>query len=136
MMHIDTSSRSEQRKFGLVMAVAIAALGVLRWAIHGFAHFPLYFFVVAAVFAGLGLLFPRALKPVFVVWMKFAEGMNWVMTRLLLGIAFYVMITPTRLLIRLFGEDPLKRDWHPDADTYWEDAEEQPAELERYLNQF
>lgn len=136
MINIDTSSKSEQRKFGLVMGVAISVLGLIRWAIHGFAVFPTYFFIVAAVFAGLGLLFPRGLYPVFVVWIKFAEVLNWIMTRVLLSIAFFLMITPVRVLVRLFGEDPLKRRFLQESDTYWEDAEEQPEELERYLNQF
>lgn len=118
------------------MAVAIGIVGFLRWAIHGFAHFPVYFAVVAAVFLVLGLAWPKALEPIFRVWMKFAEAVNWVMTRFLLSIAFYLLITPVRVLVRLFSDDPLKRAWLGKAETYWEDAEEQPKGIEHYRNQF
>ena len=69
MVKPDTSSRVEQRKFGLVMAAAFCLLGLLRWAIHHFDVFPTRLFVVAAVFGVLGLVAPRVLQPVFVAWM-------------------------------------------------------------------
>lgn len=136
MIDIDTSSKKEQRKFGLVMAVAISVLGLVRYAFHGFAQFPLWFFMVAAIFALLGLIAPRALRPVLAGWIKFAIALNWLMTRVLLGIAFFLMITPVRFIIHFFGEDPLKRKWLPDAPTYWEEPEEQPEDFDRYRNQF
>ena len=134
--NIDIGSKKEQRKFGLVMAVAIAILGLIRWWLHGFGELPVYFFYVAGAFAVLGLVASRVLKPVFYLWMKFGLGMNWVMTRVVLLIAFWLMIVPTRVLMRLFANDPLKREFLPGAPSYWEDAEEQPETMDRYFNQF
>ncbi len=137
MVKLDTSSRVEQRKFGLVMAGAFCVLGLLRWAIHHFSAFPVYFFVVAAVFAVLGLVAPRVLQPVFVVWMKLAEALNWLMTRVFLTVAWYLIITPTGIIMRLRrGEDPLKRAWLPADATYWEPAEEMGEGVESFKNQF
>ena len=68
--------------------------------------------------------------------MKFAPVLNWIMTRLLLSIIFYLMITPTRVLMRIFSDDPLKRRFEPDAETYWEEPDEQPDDPARYENMF
>lgn len=137
MVKPDTSSRVEQRKFGLVMAAAFCLLGLLRWAIHHFSAFPVWFFVVAAVFAVLGLVAPRVLQPVFVVWMKLAEALNWFMTRVFLTVAWYLIITPTSLIMRLGRkEDPLKRAWLPADASYWEPAEEMGEGVESFKNQF
>ena len=136
MLDIDTSSRTEQRKFGLVMAAAIVVLGLIRYALHGFAHFPLYFFAVAAVFAFFGLVWPRALKPVFVVWIKFALLLNWLVTHVMLTIIYWLVIAPMGIVMRLFSDDPLKRAWQPSAASYWEEPEEQPSDIERWRNQF
>jgi hypothetical protein len=136
MMNVDTTSKKEQRKFGLVMAVAISVLGLIRYALHGFEHVPLAFFIVAAAFAVLGLVAPRVLQPVFWAWMKFALGINWVMTRVLLTVAFLFLIVPVRIILIVLRKDLLNRAWDSSASTYWEDAEEQPAEFDRYLNQF
>ncbi len=134
-MNIDTSDKKQQRNFGIVMAVAITALGLIRWALHREAA-PLCFFYVAAAFLSVGLVAPRALRPVLAAWLKFAIMLNWTVTHVLLTAAFFGMIVPTRVIIRLFGNDPLNRTWDAEASTYWEEPEEQPAEFERYLNQF
>lgn len=134
MQHIDTSNRWEQRKFGFVMAVAFAAIGGLRWLVKG-APSPTLF-TISVVFLIAAGIAPFALRPVFVVWMKFAEALNWVVTRVLLTIVFYVLITPARFLNQIFGSDPLKRAWLPDADTYWEPPDAQPDDPKEYRNQF
>ena len=133
-MDVDTSSRREQRAFGLVMAAAIVVVTLIRWLIGG--HLATWPFYLSGAFLVLGLAAPVALKPVFVVWMKFAEVLNWVMTRLLLSIVFFLMITPTRLLMRIFSDDPLKRRFELDAASYWEEPEEQPDDPARYENMF
>jgi hypothetical protein len=58
------------------------------------------------------------------------------MTRVLLSLAYFLLIVPGRVIMSIFGKDPLKRAWDPKATTYWEEPEEQPTELERYFNQF
>jgi hypothetical protein len=135
-MNIDTYSKTEQRKFGVVMAVAIAVLGLIRYALHGFEHLPVWFFVTAIIFLVLGLSVPQALRPVLVVWIKFSLVLNWFMTRLLLSVAFLAMIVPARFILFLRRKDPLKRAWEPERESYWEEPEEQPTETDRYFNQF
>lgn len=126
--------RSELRKFGLLMAAAFAAIACLRWWLKG--HPSAVLFGIAAAFLVFGLVLPVALMPVYRVWMKFALALNWVMTRVFLAIAFYILIMPTGLIYRRFAGDPLKRSWDPGARSYWEPPDDQPAELDAYKNQF
>ena len=134
MMQVDTSSRSEQRDFGLVMADALVAVALVHCAIRG--HLAAWMIYLADAFFLLGLLAPLLLRPIFAVWMKFAVGVNWLMTRVLLSIVFFGLITPMSLWFRLRRVDPLDRAWKPDADTYWEEAEEQPDDPRRYFRQY
>ena len=135
MLDIDVKDRGEQRKFGIVMAVAIAVLGCIRYALHSFEHVPTNFFLVAAVFLVLGVAIPIALQPVFYLWIKFAIVLNWIMTRVFLTVAFYLILTPISVFIR-FGADPLKRQWKGPEESYWDAPEDQPEEFERYKQQF
>jgi saxitoxin biosynthesis operon SxtJ-like protein len=135
MVDIDTSSRKEQRKFGIVMAIAITVLGGLRWAFHR-GDPPMMFVYVAAVFLVLGLVAPVLLKPVLIAWLRFALVLNWIVTHILLTVAFFLLITPTRYLISIFSDDPLDRKWEPDAETYWKEPDDQPDDPDAYLNQF
>lgn len=135
---VDTSDRGEQRKFGITMAVAIAALGTLRWFLHSLAGaaIPYYFYGLAAAFLLLGLIAPALLRPIFIVWIKLAEILNFIMTRIFLAIIFYGMITPVALYQRWRGQDTLHRAWPPGGQSFWEDAETQPATLEEARRQF
>jgi len=141
-LDIDVRDRSEQRKFGLVMAVAIAVLGMIRWGFHWLwsGHMPetlpYGFFAVAGVFLILGIVAPKALQPVFWLWIKLAIGINWLITRTVLSIVWFLMIVPGHAILALLGKDLMKRNWAPEAETYWEEPEEQPEEFDRYLNQF
>lgn len=134
MKRVDVTSRKEQRKFGLTMAVAFAVLAALRWWIA--SRTPYLLLALAAVFLLAGLIVPRALGPVFAVWMRFAEAVNWVMTRVLLTLAYFGLITPARYLNDWFGSDPLKRSWDASAASYWEEPDEQPDGIEPYRNQY
>ncbi|MBX7257470.1 MAG: hypothetical protein K1Y02_13990 [Candidatus Hydrogenedentes bacterium] len=134
MKRIDVRDRKEQRKFGVTMAVAFSVLAGIRWWLT--SNIPFVFLGLASVFLLTGLIIPRVLGPVFSVWMRFAEAINWVMTRVLLTVAYYAVLTPARYLNDWFGSDPLKRTWHDSSATYWEDPDEQPADSARYRNQF
>jgi len=135
-MELNIRDKKEQRKFGLLMWAAISVLGLIRWWLHGFGSPPWGFFGVAAAFGVLGLVVPRALQPIFWAWMKFSLGLNWVMTRVMLTLSFLAFIVPVRLIFIIKGDDPLKRKWEPDRESYWEEPEDQPEQFDRYLDQF
>lgn len=140
MIDIDTSDKGEQRKFGLVVGAAFGLLGGIRWGLHHWRgdadYFPSILWTIAAILIFFGAVWPKALQPAFVAWMKLAVVLNWIMTRVFLGFAFYAMITPVRWLIHFFGEDPLKRARLPETETYWEAPDEQPEDFNRYRKQY
>lgn len=130
----ENPTRTDLRNFGLLMFAAFAVIGCLRWWLKG--HVPSILFTLAATFLILGVAVPDILKPVYRAWMKFALALNWVMTRVLLSIAFYGLITPSAIIYRFVSGDPLKRKWDPAATTYWEPPDDQPSDIEAYKNQF
>ena len=68
--------------------------------------------------AVLGVLFPGVLRYPYRLWMKLAEGISYVMTRVTLAIVFFAVVTPIGLLRKAAGGDPLRRRARP-ADSYW-----------------
>ena len=74
--------------------------------------------IIALTFIGLGLIIPVVLKPFYFVWMTFAAILGWIMTRVILSLVFYLIITPIGLLARLLGEDflALKKT---ESDSHW-----------------
>lgn len=117
-MDINNPSNQDLRKFGLTMGAMIGVLfgGVLPW-LFGF-DFPLWPWPVAACFALPGLVFPASLSRVFRGWMKFAGVLGWINTRILLGVVFMLVFAPVGLVMRLFGNDPMRRKRLPAAVSY------------------
>ncbi len=68
------------------------------------------------VILGLGL--PKLLRPVYRVWMIIGHALGWVNTRIILGIVFYGLVTPMGLFMRLFGKDPMQRQFVQETLTY------------------
>lgn len=106
------------RSFALVTsAMLVAIFGLLLPWIWGYA-WPIWPWVVAAILTTWGFAAPGTLNPVYRGWMKFAEVLAWINTRLLLGVVFYAMITPIGFLVRLFGHDAMERKFDPVASSY------------------
>ena len=110
-------SAKELRRFGFTVAIPLALLGGIGlW--RGHAVLPALLGGLALGLGGLALLAPRLLRPVHKGWMRGAEALGWFNTRLLLGLVYYLVMTPIGLLLRLVGRDPLDRRLH-DRPSYW-----------------
>ena len=64
---------------------------------------------IGAVLLILGLTKPVLLKWPSAVWWKFAMVLGYVNARVILTVAFLIVLTPIGLLWRIIGRDPLKR---------------------------
>ena len=115
---IEKLDKAGYRKFGLTFACIIAVLfgGLLPW-LFGFPY-PTWPWIVFAVFVSAALIFPMALGPVYQLWMRFGLMMNWINTRLILGLLFYGMFFPIGLFFKLIGRDPLQRKFDKSATSY------------------
>ncbi len=97
---------SELRKFGLAVGAAFALIfGLLLPWIFSFGT-PIWPFVVCAALVIPAVLAPMLLRPVQRGWMRVAEPVGRFNTKLILGLVFYLVFTPTGLIRRLIA-DPL-----------------------------
>jgi len=127
------SGKKELREFGLTMGVILVILGgVALW--RGRPTYP-YLFGCGALFAAAGLALPAALKPLQKAWMAFGIMLGFVMSRVVLAILFYAVITPIGLATKIFGMDVLDQRIDKKANTYWKDRAEVKTK-ESYENQY
>lgn len=128
------TGRRELRNFGLLVGGVFFALGL--WAC--FRHKPWFawLLVPGAVLMLGGLLAPRLLKPVYVVWMSLALVLGFVVSNVLLTLFFFCVITPVGLVARMAGRDFLRLKLEPKAGTYWIKRPPREAGRERYERQF
>ncbi|WP_198264324.1 SxtJ family membrane protein [sulfur-oxidizing endosymbiont of Gigantopelta aegis] len=105
----------EIRQFAWIMSGMILVFFALllpwvwNWA---FSWTP---YIISGVFALTGLLIPQLLIPVHKAWLKFAEVLGFINSRILLFIIFYLVLTPMGLVAKLFGFDPMKKKHNVDS---------------------
>ena len=75
--------------------------------------------LLGIAFIGLGLGMPIFLKPFYLVWMIFATVLGWIMTRVILSLLFYIIVTPIGLIPRFFGKQFLELRWDKSKESYW-----------------
>ena len=115
------------RKFGITTGALIAVLfGVLLPWIWDFG-FPLWPWVLFLILALWALISPGSLRPVYRGWMRLGLLISKVTTPIILGIVFYLVFVPVRILFRLFRYDPLKRKFESSSDTYRINKSDEPV---------
>lgn len=105
------------RGFGLLFVVVFALIGL--WPLLGDGPVRLWSLVVAAVILVIALAAPFLLQPFNRVWHKFGLILGMIMTPVIMTVIFVLVFTPTGLLLRLFGKDPMTRRFEPKTKSYW-----------------
>lgn len=83
------------------------------WFIYGVK----WLVTVAVVIGLIGAFVPVVAKWINWAWYKLAEGMGWVMSKVLLTVIFYLFLFPVAFMARLFGKNTLQLKRK--NDTYW-----------------
>ncbi len=130
----ETENRLEFRKFGNTMGVFLLLLGLV------FTYFSFPYSKTLLLSGGLllllGMLVPVTLRPIFAIWMSLATLLGFIMTRVLLGIIFFLIFTPVGLVFRLLQKDLLDESIDPDAESYWKPRKPGPYAPELSEKQF
>lgn len=107
------------RTFGLVFAAFFTVVGGLKaWAGHDLIWIGAWLAGAAAVL-GLALAVPGVLHPFNILWFRLGLLLHRVVSPIIMGLMFFVAITPTGLLMRLLGKRPLNLEFDPQAQSYW-----------------
>jgi hypothetical protein len=85
---------------------------------------------IAVLFAIAAIVVPRVLSGIYRVWMRVGEALAWINTRIILTLIFFLVVTPTGLLMRLFGRSPIdpRRRF---AASYWDDVDVADRHMEK-----
>jgi hypothetical protein len=108
---------SSDKSFGLVFAAFFALVGLLP-LIHGNA--PRWW----AVALGVAFLVVAYAKPSILAvpnrwWMKFGLLLAKIVNPIVMGLLFYLTVTPTAAIMRMTGKDPLRLKLDKSAKSYW-----------------
>ncbi len=96
-----------------------------------------YIWMIAGAVLAVTRLITPLFKAIYAVWLGFSVILGYFISRALLTIIFFLVLTPTALIMRLLGKDPMDRKWDSAAKSYWIKREQDPnSNLQRYEKQF
>ena len=125
----------ELRSFGALWLLFFGGLSAWFYFQGSASWIPIMLGGVACVGGLLGLIVPRSLKLVYVIWMCLAFPIGWLISHILMGVIYFGILLPTGLLLRAVGKDPLSKSVDRDAESYWS-AHQDPDTPARYFRQF
>ncbi len=124
-----------EREFGLIVG-GIFVLLSCWWLYRGkFIQLNYFTLPLGLLLVIFGLVWPRALIYPNKAWMALAEVLSLATTRIILGLVFFLLVTPIGLVKRLMGWDPLHRRGER-QNSYWRPYSERQRDPRHYEKMF
>ena len=108
---------SSNRNFGLVFFIVF--LIVALWPLKYEEDIRLWSLVLSIIFFILGILNSQLLTPLNKLWFKFGMFLGLIVSPIVMGIVYFLVVTPIGIFMRLLGKDLLKTSKAKNASTYW-----------------
>jgi hypothetical protein len=111
------ANRTELRHFGLIVGGMFGVIGL--WPVIARGQSPRsWMWGLALALIVPAVVAPWTLAPAHRAWTVLGNALGWVNTRIVLGLIFFGVVTPTGLALRIAGRDPMRRAFDSDATTY------------------
>ena len=108
---------SSNRSFGLVFFVVFLIISL--WPLTSEGSIRIWSAIVSAVFLILGLINSKLLTPLNLLWFKFGMILGAIISPIVMGIVFFLVVTPTGLILRIMRKDLLNKKYDKEKETYW-----------------
>ncbi|KPU82575.1 hypothetical protein JI56_01500 [SAR11 cluster bacterium PRT-SC02] len=107
---------SSNRSFGILFFIVFLGIGL--WPLKN-NNDPNYIFLgLSSIFLILGIINSKLLYPLNKAWVKFGEILGMIIAPIVMGLVYFIILTPISLLVRLSGKDLLKLKKNKSS-TYW-----------------
>ena len=127
---MDEIKISSNRSFGIVFFIVF--LLIATYPLLNNDHVRIWSLIISIVFLILGLLNSKILLPLNKIWFKFGILLGKIISPLIMGLIFFVVVTPIGLLMRLLNKDLLNLKFNK-SKSYWIEKSEPKSKMK---NQF
>jgi hypothetical protein len=113
---MDDIKISSNRSFGIVFFIVflLIALYPLRYS----GEIRVWSAIISLIFLVLGLVNSKILTSLNKLWFKFGIFLSKIISPLIMGIIFFLVVTPIGLIMRIFGKDVLNLKYNKNQ-SYW-----------------
>ena len=108
---------NSNRSFGIVFFFVFVIVSL--WPLINENSLRVWSIFVAIIFLILGLMNSKLLTPLNILWFKFGKLLGFIIAPIVMGIVFFVVITPTGLIMKIIGKDLLNNKYNNKIKSYW-----------------
>ena len=127
---MDKVKIGSNRSFGIVFFIFFLIIGIYPIFFQG--ELRIWSLIVSIVFLLLGITNSTILTPLNLLWFKFGMLLGRIVSPLVMGLVFFLVVTPTGLIMRILNKDLLRLK-KKNIKTYWI---EKPSPKSDMKNQF
>ena len=120
---------SSNRNFGLVFFVVFLIIGF--WPIFSGENFRLWSIIISLIFFTLALLNSKILTPFNLVWYKFGIILGSIVAPIVMGLVFFMVVTPIGIFMKIIGKDLLNLKYNKYKKTYWINRDKSISTMKR-----
>ena len=113
---MDDVKISSNRSFGIVFFIVFLLIAL--YPLINTGEFRLWSLIISFIFLILGILNSKILTPLNKLWFKFGIFLGKVVSPIIMGVIFFLVVTPTGLIKRLLGRDVLNLKYNK-KQSYW-----------------
>lgn len=133
-IYLKKTKTASDRSFGLFFSSVLGLLAIYLFLYKGSLLF-ISVALLSLLFLLSSLLVPKILFPFNLIWTFLGIILGTIFRPIIIGLIFFLLITPTALVIKLIGRDELSIK-RPSKKTYWKKKEESALDLDFFKNQF
>ncbi|MFL2897594.1 MAG: SxtJ family membrane protein [Candidatus Pelagibacter sp.] len=118
------------RNFGIIFSIVFLIISL--WPVLSQNDIRIWSLIISGIFLILGLINSKLLLPLNKIWFKFGILLGNFIAPIVMGIVYFMVVTPTGFIMRLLGKDLLNLKKN-NKDTYWIQKDNSNSDLK---NQF
>ena len=127
---MDQSNKSSNRSFGVVFFIVFLIISL--YPILNYGEIRVWALIISSIFLILGLVNSKFLSPLNNLWFRFGIFLGKIISPIIMGIIFYLVVTPIGLLMRILGKDLLNLKYNKN-NSYWIEKNDPKSKMK---NQF
>jgi hypothetical protein len=127
-----SNTPADLRKFGITIGLILVITGSVMFWFDTSGY--IWFTASGTILMFSAIVFPQVLKPLNTIWMGIAVVLGFIMTRVILTVLYFLVLTPVALIAKITGKKFIDKGFYREAETYWNIREKKeivPSEYER-----
>tara|TARA_B100001063_G_scaffold116889_1_gene109115 strand:+ start:474 stop:854 length:381 start_codon:yes stop_codon:yes gene_type:complete len=109
--------QSSNRSFGLLFFIIFFSFAL--WPLTKSETLNIYLLFISLIFLTLGSINSKLLSPLNRTWIKFGEILGAIIAPIVMGLVYFLVLTPISLIVRILGKDLIGLKFSKKQDTYW-----------------